>query len=89
MTVTAEISLYPLAKEYEAPIILFIKKLKEQSTIKVLTHSMSTYVFGEGKDVFTTINSALEVVDNQGFTASLVLKVINKPLPVDAGFLDF
>jgi len=89
MTVTAEISLYPLAKDYEGPIILFIKKLKENKSIKVLTHSMSTYVFGESSEVFGAMDKALQVVDNQGFTTSLVIKVINKELPVDAGFLEF
>ena len=89
MTVTAELSLYPLTKDYEEPIILFIKKLKEHKALQVMTHSMSTYVTGDNTEVFSAINSALEAVDSQGFTVSLVLKIINKKLPVDAGFLEF
>lgn len=89
MTVTAELSLYPLTKDYEEPIILFIQKLKEHKTLEVLTHSMSTYVTGDNSEVFNAINTALEMIDSQGFTVSLVLKIINKKLPVEAGFLEF
>ena len=89
MTVTAELSLYPLTKDYEEPIILFINKLKAHKALKVLTHSMSTYVTGNNTEVFSAINSALEDIDSLGITVSLVMKIINKQLPVEAGFLDF
>jgi len=42
MTVTAELSLYPLDQDYEPPIIHFIKTIKSVREIKVMTHSMST-----------------------------------------------
>lgn len=88
MKVTVEMSLYPLTKDYEAPIISFINQLKGHQDLEIMTTSMSTYVKGEGKVVFSAIGGALEKVDNDGLTASLVIKVINRDLPVEQGFLD-
>lgn len=89
MQVTAELSLYPLSTDYERPIIAFIKILKTNRTLKIYTHSMSTYVKGESTAVFRAINDALVEVADKGLTASLVIKMINRDLPVDKGFLEF
>lgn len=89
MYVTVELSLYPLTNDYEGPIISFIKQLKSSEGLSVNTTSMSTYVKGEGGLVFGSIVKALEKVDDSGFTASLVMKVINRDLPVEKGFLEF
>ena len=86
MVVTTELSLYPLTKDYEGPIIKFIQALKGQSDIQVYTHSMSTFVKGESKAVFDAIESALSDMDG---TVSLVIKAINRDLPVEKGFLEF
>lgn len=82
-------SLYPLTNDYEGPIISFIKELKKHQNLEIITTSMSTYVKGEGRAAFAGITQALEKVDNEGFTTSLVMKVINRDLPVDKGFLEF
>lgn len=89
MQVTAELSLYPLTPDYEGPIIAFIKYLKDQPSLSVCTHSMSTYVKGESTAVFRAINDALIEVSDKGLTASLVIKIINRNLPVEKGFLEF
>lgn len=89
MNVTVEMSLYPLTKDYEGPIISFIQQLKSKEALSVNTSSMSTYVKGEGRVVFMAIAEAMEKVDDLGFTASLVMKVINRDLPVEQGFLEF
>jgi len=89
MVVTAEISLYPLTSEYEGPIISFIKNLKKNNKIRVMTHSMSTYVKGDSKHVFAAIEQALTIIDDGGLASSLVIKIINRDLPVERGFLSF
>ena len=86
MVVTTELSLYPLTNDYEGPIIAFIRNLRNDSGLQVHTHSMSTYIKGESKKVFTAIESAL--AETEG-TVSLVIKVINRDLPVEQGFIDF
>ena len=87
MIITAEISLYPLANDYEAPIIQFIKTLKAHEGLEVMTHSMSTYVKGESRNVFAGVDTALTGLGDQ--TCSMVIKVINRNLPVEDGFLNF
>jgi len=89
MIVTAELSLYPLVKEYEAPIIQFITALKNTDKLEVMTHAMSTFVRGESMLVFEAIHTALTKVDDRQLTTSLLIKVINKKRPVDQGFLQF
>jgi len=89
MIVTAELSLYPLTTDYEPTIIAFIKKLKSYPHIEVNTHAMSTFVRGESDQVFESINAALLAVNDKTETVSLVIKMINRQLPVDKGFLNF
>ncbi|MBT8232737.1 MAG: hypothetical protein HKN51_13420 [Saprospiraceae bacterium] len=89
MQVTAELSLYPLTKDYESPIISFIQHLKNHSEIQVNTHAMSTFVKGNNSDVFNAISNSLEIVNKEIETVSLVIKVITRDLPVEKGFLNF
>ena len=89
MILTAELSLYPLKTDYEASIINFIKKLKSHTKIEVHTHAMSTFVKGPSQFVFEAINEAMSSTLNDNITASLVMKLINRDLPIEKGFLDF
>lgn len=89
MQITAELSLYPLADNYEGPIIKFIKVLKSNLSVTVHTHSMSTFVKGESSQVFASIESAMKTVDEEGRAFSIVIKAINRDLPVEKGFLEF
>jgi len=86
--VTAELSLYPLASEYEASIIQFIQVLKQEEDITVHTHAMSSYVKGESQKVFDAVHKALLKVNEKTETISLVIKMINRDLPVERGFLN-
>ncbi len=87
MMVTAEISLYPLTSDYEESIINFIKALKANPDLQVHTHAMSTFVKGEKNKVFSGISKALDSIDQTAF--SFVMKLINRNLPVEDGFLEF
>jgi uncharacterized protein YqgV (UPF0045/DUF77 family) len=46
LDVGIEISLYPLANEFVAPIADFIARLNRDARLKVITNSMSTQIFG-------------------------------------------
>jgi len=89
MVITAELSLYPLAEEYEQAIIQFIRELKKDTELEVMTHAMSTYVKGESELVMDRLDKAMKSVDNQSITFSLVIKLINRSLPMEAGYLNF
>ena len=87
MQITAEISLYPLQENFEQVIIAFIGELKRSEGIEIYTHSISTFVKGENALVFESISKALEKTGLNSDTVSLVIKLINRNLPVEQGFL--
>ena len=60
MRVTAELSLYPLAGDVEAPVWAFIENIIASNRCSVATNSMSTQVTGESADVFDSVRQALE-----------------------------
>jgi uncharacterized protein YqgV (UPF0045/DUF77 family) len=55
MKVSIDISMYPLNKEFEKPIIEFIKVLRE-SEFHTEENGLSTQVFGEYLDVMEFLN---------------------------------
>ena len=60
MRVTAELSLYPLAGDVEAPVWAFIENIIASNRCSVATNSMSTQITGESVDVFDSVRQALE-----------------------------
>ena len=60
MRVTAELSLYPLAGDVEAPVWAFIGHIITSNRCSVATNSMSTQITGESIDVFDSVRQALE-----------------------------
>jgi uncharacterized protein YqgV (UPF0045/DUF77 family) len=89
MIVTVEISMYPLHRDYENDIILFIQNLKKRDGLSVLTTAMSTYVKGEYSLVMSAITEESEPVFSTSNKIAMVLKVLNAPLPVEQGYLEF
>lgn len=89
MITTVEMSLYPLKEDYEKQIIAFIQMIKANKRLIVETTAMSTYVKGELREVMEVITNATEESAKGFATFSLVLKIIPKPLPIEAGYLDF
>lgn len=60
MRVTAELSLYPLGGEVEAPVWAFIEHIVSNNSCSIATNSMSSQVTGQSSDVFNCIREALE-----------------------------
>ena len=89
MIVTIEISMYPLHLDYEADIIRFIRNLKKREGVSVLTTAMSTYVKGEYMEVMTAITEESEPIFNSVNKIVMVMKVLNTPVPVEQGYLEF
>ena len=59
MKVSVDISLYPLDKNYEAPIIAFIQKLKS-SNFSILETPLSTQVYGDYDAVVDFLKEAMK-----------------------------
>lgn len=59
MKISVDISMYPMNKDYETPIIKFINLLKK-SPFTVLENPLSTQVYGDYDDVMDFIKKAMK-----------------------------
>lgn len=55
MNISIDISMYPLHKDFETPIIEFIKRLRE-SDFHVEENGLSTQIFGPFQEVMAFVN---------------------------------
>lgn len=84
MDIGVEISLYPLKADFIPAVHEFIGRVTAHHSLKVVTNSMSTQVFGGFEEVMDALRAALEAsfaaMAPGGERAAFVLKVIG-PLP--------
>lgn len=80
MNISVEISMYPLTKNYEPPIIKFIEQLNQQEGIKVTTNTMSTQIFGNYELVMSILTPEIRAAFMAEPTTIVVLKIINSDL---------
>jgi uncharacterized protein YqgV (UPF0045/DUF77 family) len=76
MDIGVEISLYPLADDYIAPIAGFIERLNAHPGLRVVTNSMSTQVFGEYQRVFDVLGGECRQTFEEAGKAIFVMKVL-------------
>lgn len=85
MRITAELSLYPLASEEPiARITGFVRDLRAQPGIEMLTNQMSTQLRGELEDVQRAVDTCMQAVMESGDRVVLVAKYLNADLPIDS-----
>ncbi len=85
MRITAELSLYPLASEQPIERITgFIRELRGQPGVEVLTNQMSTQLRGELEDVQRAVDACMKSVMESGDRVVLVAKYLNADLPIDS-----
>ena len=60
MTVTIEISFYPLNNEYPATVVSFLHKLKAVIPAEVVTNGMSTLLTGSYEKLWTALGVLLQ-----------------------------
>ena len=60
MRITAELSLYPLTGDVEAPVWAFIEHIIASNSCSVATNSISTQITGDSTDIFDSVRQALE-----------------------------
>lgn len=77
LTVSLEVSMYPLRDEYLPSIDRFLEILHNTEGLKVKTNVMSTQVFGEYDLAFNTVQNAIKEIYSQGGQFPYVIKVLN------------
>jgi len=81
MEIGVEISLYPLADEYHAPIKVFLERLHAAAGLKVVTTSLSTQIFGTYEAVFDALGREIRATLGTLDRAVFVLKVFGPLAP--------
>jgi uncharacterized protein YqgV (UPF0045/DUF77 family) len=76
MNIGVEISLYPLRNDYIPPIRGFIERLNADHRFKVITHDMSTQVFGEYDDVMSALTREIKPTFENDGKSIFVMKVL-------------
>jgi len=82
MKIVADLSLYPLKDGPVPDIIGFIKELREQGGIEIISNQLSTQLRGEFEAVTGAINHCMRAVMAAPNTVVLVVKYLNVDLEI-------
>ena len=80
MQISVEISKYPLSAEYIPAIQSFIDRMNIYASLKIITNTMSTQVFGDFDDVMDAIKNEMKASFSQDLKQVMVMKFINSDL---------
>ena len=80
MNIVADMSLYPLKDQPVPTIIEFIKDLREQQGIEIVTNQLTTQIRGRFEDVTAAVNHCMQRAMQAPNTVVLVVKYLNVDL---------
>ena len=76
MEISVDISLYPLQKEFEAPILAFIAMLEKEKSVEVVRNELSTQVHGDYKTIMALLEKEMFSVFTDIPDSIFVLKFV-------------
>lgn len=76
MEISVDISMYPLQKEYEAPITAFIERLKTESSVTVICNELSTQLHGDYRTIMRLLEEEIYSVFTDIPDSIFVLKFV-------------
>jgi len=76
MEISVDISMYPLQKEFEAPILAFIKMLELEERVEVVRNELSTQVHGDYKVIMSLLEKEMFSVFTEIPDSIFVLKFV-------------
>jgi uncharacterized protein YqgV (UPF0045/DUF77 family) len=82
MNIVAEMSLYPLKDGPVPDIITFIREMRKQEGIEIVSNQLSTQLRGEFEAVTGAINRCMRKVMGASNTVVLVVKYLNVDLEI-------
>ena len=83
MRITAEISLYPLRRDFLPSVQSFIRAVRDAPGLEVTVNQMSTQLTGELHAVSQALERALQLSFRSGEPQVLVAKFLNADLPIN------
>ncbi len=79
MTVSVEVSVYPLTENYKPTVKAFIKLLSENENLQIKVNGISTQIFGQLNEVMPSLEKAIQsCFETQ--KASVVIKFLGTDL---------
>jgi uncharacterized protein YqgV (UPF0045/DUF77 family) len=76
MEVSVDISMYPLQKDFEAPILAFIALLEKEERVEVVRNELSTQVHGDYKVIMALLEKEMFSVFTEIPDSIFVLKFV-------------
>ena len=76
MEISVDISMYPLQKEFETPILAFISQLEKETSVEVVRNELSTQVHGEYKIIMALLEKEMFSVFTEIPDSIFVLKFV-------------
>jgi len=76
MEISVDISMYPLQKEFEAPILAFISMLEKEVRVEVVRNELSTQVHGDYKVIMALLEKEMFSVFTEIPDSIFVLKLV-------------
>ncbi len=76
MEISVDISLYPLQKEFEKPILAFIEMLEREERVEVVRNELSTQVHGDYHLIMALLEKEIFAVFTEMPDSVFVLKFV-------------
>lgn len=76
MEISVDISMYPLQREFEAPILAFIAELEKEQSVEVVRNELSTQVHGNYKVIMALLEKEMFSVFTDIPDSIFVLKLV-------------
>ena len=76
MEISVDISMYPLQREFEAPILAFIAQLEKEDTVEVVRNELSTQIHGDYKTIMALLEKEMFSVFTEIPDSIFVLKFV-------------
>ena len=76
MEISVDISMYPLQREFEAPILAFIDMLENEQSVEVVRNELSTQVHGDYKTIMALLEKEMFSVFTEIPDSIFVLKLV-------------
>ncbi|EIF50154.1 MULTISPECIES: hypothetical protein [unclassified Sulfurovum] len=76
MEISVDISMYPLQKEFEAPILAFIAELEKEQSVEVVRNELSTQVHGDYKVIMALLEKEMFSVFTEIPDSIFVIKFV-------------
>jgi uncharacterized protein YqgV (UPF0045/DUF77 family) len=80
MQVAVDISLYPLADEFLAPVKDVIARLNTHGSLQVRTNPMSTQIRGDYVDVMKALQQEIRTTFEAVPKAVFAIRILNNPM---------